>query len=263
MFYFDIYSVTPHIALIGDREIESLMVKCSNEEHGCKWEGELRHMQKHVKECSTEVVLCKYQSIGCKVKVVKKDLSLHEEACAVEHLKMAVQKVNQLTRHCHGAVVIPPTVLKMSKFAQHKDSQVIWDSPAFYTHSRGYKLYLQVNAFGEDSYGQQCIGVTVCVLHGEQDDNLVWPFRGIVKFRLLNQDRDEDHRMVDAKFLERKESSRNKRVTAEEGKSIVGWGDRSLLLFSDPMFSCYVQKDCLYFSVDMVEVSIANKPWLI
>lgn len=221
-------------------------------------------MQKHVVECSKEVVPCKYQSIGCKVKVIKKELSSHEEACTAQHLKMAIEKVNLLTQHCSGVSLnLPPVVLKMSGFLQRKTSQTFWDSTPFYTHPRGYKLYLRVNVFGTDSYGRECISVKVCLLHGENDNNLVWPFRGMVDVKLLNQDRDEDHLTCDAKFLERRESSKNKRVSAAEGKNTAGWGARDLLIFSDPNFSRYVQKDCLCFSVDKAEVSFLNKPWLI
>lgn len=250
--------------LTGEREIESLAVKCSNSEHGCKWEGELRALQKHVLDCSKELIPCKYQSIGCKAKVVKKELVAHEEVCTADHLKMAIWKINLLTQQCSGALpTLPPVVLKMSGFLQHKTSKTVWDSPPFFTHRCGYKLYLRVNAFTTDNYGRECISAMVCLLCGENDDKLMWPFRGAVDFRLLNQDHDKDHIVADAKFLERRESSKNKRVGAAEGKHTVGWGARDLLLFSDPNFSSYVQRDCLYFSVDKAEVSILNKPWLI
>ena len=248
----------------GEREIESLVVKCSNGEHGCKWEGELRSLRKHVLDCNKELIPCKYQSIGCKAKVVKKGLIAHEEACTTQHLKMAVEKVNLLTQQTFGALpTLPPVVLKMSGFLQHRTSKTIWDSPPFFTHRSGYKLYLRVNVFGTDNYGRECVSAMVCLVCGENDANLMWPFRGTIDFRLLNQDRDEDHIIADAKFLERRESSKNKRVNAAEGKSTVGWGARDLLLFSDPHFSSYMQRDCLFFSVDKAEVSVLNKPWLI
>lgn len=220
-------------------------------------------MQNHVIACNMEVAPCKYLSIGCKVKVLKKELMLHEEACTTQHLKMAVQKLNQLTQQTGCGVNLPPVVFKMSGFTQHKDSHIIWESPPFYTHPKGYKLYLQVDVFSGDGYGNECVSVRVCLLHGEHDDSLVWPFRGTVDFKLLNQNRDTHHIIGDAKFLERRESSKNKRVNATEGKSIVGWGVRDLLLLTDPDFSCYMQKDCLYFRVDKAEVSFVNKSWLI
>jgi TNF receptor-associated factor 4 len=249
--------------MTGEREIESLRVRCNNRDHGCQWEGELRALEKHFTECSKELIPCKYQSIGCKIKVVKSELSSHEEACTEKHLKMAVEQVKLLTQQRSViSVNLLPIVMKMSGFAQHRISKSLWDSQPFYTSPKGYKLYLQVNVFGT-GYSSECIAARVCLMCGDHDDNLVWPFRGTVNFRLLNQDQDSDHIAGEAKFLERKESLKNRRVSAAEGKSVVGWGSRDMLQFSDPHFTRYVQKDCVYFSVDKVEVSVLNKPWLI
>jgi len=229
-------------------------VKCSNKEGGCSWEGELRELQPHTSKCTTEMVPCKYASVGCKTKVLKKNLSSHEEACTVEHLKMAIEKVNELSSDikalklkCQAvsAVKTLPVTFKMTGFEHHRRSRTIWDSPPFCTHSRGYKLYLRVNNFGSDGHGNKSIAVKVCLQHGEYDDELIWPFSAVVSFWLLNQDNNVSHKFGSAKFMERRESEKNTRVSAAVGKSTAGWGVNDLLLYSEPDFLSYVQDDCM------------------
>lgn len=265
------FVIIAYFMFSGDRDIQSLKVKCSNQEGGCSWEGELREMLKHVSDCTTELIPCKYASIGCKAKVLKKNLPSHEDACTVQHLKMAVEKVNSLTERLKAmelkshatAINVPPVVFKMSRFTHHKGSKIVWDSPPFYTHARGYKLYLLVNTFGTDHHGRPSISVTVCLHHGEHDNDLVWPFRGVVNFMLLNQENNVSHKYGAAKFLERRESPKNERVGVAQGRSLVGWGVNNMALFSDADFLSHVQNDCLYIRVSDVDVALSNKPWLI
>ncbi len=43
---------------IGLRDIMSLRVKCNLGDDGCKWEGELRDLDKHLEKCSIPLSLC-------------------------------------------------------------------------------------------------------------------------------------------------------------------------------------------------------------
>ncbi len=256
--------------LAGNRDIEALIVKCSNEVHGCKWEGELGKIETHLKECTNGVLLCKYSSIGCNMKASSDDMSAHEKICAEEHLKMAVQKVNSIELllteiksqlGTSAALNLPPVVFKMTSFELHRSSSNAWSSPPFYTHSKGYKFYIRITIVSRS--GGHFVSVKACLCHGENDDNLVWPFAGIVHFSILNQTSDIHHLPGCAKFQERRESDKNRRVSAAEGKSTVGWGEPCLLHSHQSDFGNFVQKDCLYFMVNKVEISATNKPWLI
>lgn len=228
-------------------------------------------MDKHVSKCTTELVSCKYSSIGCKTKVIKKSLPSHEEDCTSQHLKMATERIDALTKRLQALelkmnpvpVSTPPVIFKMSNFTQHKNNKSLWNSPAFFTHPRGYKMYVQVNSFGYNGRGKYSISVKVCLMSGGNDDSLVWPFRGVVSFQLMNQEADVNHRSGKAKFLEKKATERNRCVSVAQGKSAVGWGVGDMLISSEPEFWCYVQKDCLYIRVSDVEVAGTNKPWLL
>ncbi len=118
----------------GNRDIEALIVKCSNEVHGCKWEGELRKIGAHLNECTNGVLLCKYSSIGCNIKASSDDMSAHEKICAEEHLKMAVQKVNLLELQLaemkaqlgtSSEMNLPPVVFKMTSFELYPSTLIL------------------------------------------------------------------------------------------------------------------------------------------
>lgn len=257
----------------GERHILSCKVKCIYSSQGCSWEGELRFMEEHAVKCSSELVSCPYAAVGCNKRLFKKQLEEHK--LSIDHLEMAVKKIALLTEELKpkDKVCLPPVVFKMEEFEFHQDNDLEWDSPPFYTHPRGYKLYLKVYANGAGQYENTHLSIFVCLMHGENDDDLVWPFRGVVSFEVLNPNSDTDHKEGKARFLQMKRSEKNRKVSAAQGKSGVGWGVANLLpIFndsdsfdSDDMNSVddYVSDDCLHVRVSQVTVSDHNKPWLI
>lgn len=233
-------------------------------------------MDAHVTKCTTELVACKYSPVGCKAKLLKKNLASHEEGCTTEHLKMAMERIDSLTKRLEAlemranpiapASATPPVTFKMCGYAQHRTRKTLWESPPFFSHPRGYKMYLQVNCFNFDARGNNYISVKACLMCGAYDDSLVWPFKGVVTFHLLNQQADVGHKTGKAKFLERRQSEKNRRVspTHGNGRSQAGWGVNDLLVLGrDQDFWSFVHEDCLYFRVSEVEVALANKPWLL
>ena len=62
-----------------------------------------------------------------------------------------------------------------------------WRSPAMYTHVCGYKFCIEVDAngygFGRGNY----LGVSLCTMSGEYDDDLQWPARAKITIELINQ----------------------------------------------------------------------------
>ena len=202
--------------------------------------------------------------------MTKADLHSHEESCTAQHLTMAMKKLDLLaqqvkTLETKGAgisvsAILPPVVLKMPQFKHHLDSKLSWESPPFYTHAKGYKLYLFVRITVVERYGQ-CVSVRVCLMHGEHDKDLMWPFRGVVHFQLLNQSSDTAHVKGEAKFLEKRLSPKNRRVNAAQGKNADGW--EVTFQLSSTGSATYLLGDCVYFKIDSVDVASGNKPWLI
>ena len=57
----------------------------------------------------------------------------------------------------------------------------------FYTHTRGYKLSLVVHTNGYGIYTGTHMSVGICIMKGEFDDDLQWPFQGEITVQLLDQ----------------------------------------------------------------------------
>lgn len=234
-------------------------MKCKHSDHGCTWAGELRNLEQHVRECSRDVISCPYSAIGCKAKVLKKTLADHKAISTVEHLELAMERIKLLEEKKVDSVIVPPVVFKMEDFDTHEDLD--WNSPPFYTHHRGYKLYVKVCPGDDIVY--PIISVNICLMRGEYDDELLWPFRGTISFELLNQEEDSEHKHGTARFLERRSSPKNKEVSANEngGRRDVGWGVDDILDGDDE--TLYIDNDSIYIRVCEVNVSDLNKPWLI
>ena len=88
----------------------------------------------------------------------------------------ALMKFNKL--------VVPPVDIVMDEFEEHKDDDSSWYSPPFYSHLGGYKMCLNVDANGCGKMEGTHVSVFVCLMKGEFDDDLTWPFNGDVVIQL-------------------------------------------------------------------------------
>ena len=84
-----------------------------------------------------------------------------------------------------------PLEVKMYNFRRHKTLSMDWFSSPFYTHPRGYKICLNVDANGYGEGKGTHVSVFIYMMQGEFDNELKWPFRGTITIQLLNQKRDE------------------------------------------------------------------------
>ena len=86
-----------------------------------------------------------------------------------------------------------PVVLKMSEFDIKRRDKVEWYSEFFYTHNKGYKMCLRVDAAGNgDGEGTQ-LSVYLYLMKGPHNDELTWPMRGEYEIKLLNQISNSEH----------------------------------------------------------------------
>ena len=60
----------------------------------------------------------------------------------------------------------------------------IWQSLPFYTSEGGYRMCLVISASGKG--GDNNLGVFMSLMEGENDDQLQWPFEGVVTISMLN-----------------------------------------------------------------------------
>ena len=91
-------------------------------------------------------------------------------------------------------------------------------------------------------------------MKGEYDDDLDWPFEGIITVELLNWREDKNHLSHTIVFDQHTDLKHSSRV-AEENIAEYGWGDRhdffshSSLPYNPVTNTEYLQDDCLRFRV--------------
>ena len=114
---------------------------------------------------------------------------------------------------------LPQTSIKyrVTDFAHHKASDDLVYSPPFYTSPGGYKMCIRMDANGDGDGEGTHISVFACLMRGENDDHVPWPFTGTVTFKLLNQLEDENHHCAKVVFSSDKVAAQ--RVINEEQSS--------------------------------------------
>ena len=86
----------------------------------------------------------------------------------------------------------PPHILTIERPSIPVDGSFEADSDPFYSHVGGYKFQLHVVASVD--HGNTCINASVHLLEGENDDHLMFPFKGSLSLSLMNQRIDRDHK---------------------------------------------------------------------
>ena len=68
---------------VGEQEIKSLKVMCSNSENGCGWAGELRSLDDHLTTCAHALLRCTNECMenGSEVKILRHELEQHLRKC--------------------------------------------------------------------------------------------------------------------------------------------------------------------------------------
>ena len=169
-----------------------------------------------------------------------------------DHLRFRIITVESLSEP--GVL---STEFTVTNFEQHKTEHDDWYSPPFYTHPRGYKMCLSVNANGDGDGEGTHVSVSAYLMRGEFDDLLKWPFQGRVVLQLCNQLEDRRHRGHTISFSETENLRAISRVTNGE-RAETGWGTSTLIAHKDlnfnPANNCqYLKHDHLHFRVITVE----------
>ena len=94
-----------------------------------------------------------------------------------------------------------------------KDSDKRWYSEPFYTHNKGYKMCLHVDAAGCGNGKGTHLSVGLFLMKGLHDDELTWPLRGNFEMKLLNQISDSEHHSMTVTFDDNTTGGSDKRVT--------------------------------------------------
>ena len=160
--------------------------------------------------------------------------------------------VLQLQRQClamESRVCLCPVEFTMAGFELLKHEHSTWISPSFYTHTGGYRMCLRVSTWE----GSTHIGVYACLMMGEFDNSLKWPFRGNITIQLLTQEQSKRHYERNILFTDTTApNDTSGRVTGYIMKLGLGWADFISYdkLIYDPATKCrYLCNDCLHFRI--------------
>ncbi|XP_011407490.1 PREDICTED: TNF receptor-associated factor 5-like [Amphimedon queenslandica] len=232
-------------------ECPDLPIQCSNK--GCNEKIPRRSLASHNRTCPKAIIPCEYNTVGCNKKMKREEQEKHNEESMKQHLKAAVKKIE----------VLLPThqVFKLNEYAKKKKEEEDWCSPGFYTSPGGYKMSFNVYPNGNGDNKGTHVSCYICLMAGEYDDTLEWPFQGEVTIELLNQLEDKNHWKRTLLFDESTDDDCKQRV--REGSSTSGWGHMQFIshgeLEYNPVFICqYLKDDSLYFRVTISK----TKPWL-
>ena len=235
---------------------------------------ERQHLPKHLEEaCPLQVIKCEFSYAGCEVECQRQHMQTHLEENVKVHLNKVSEYVQSKTEQQQSIIeqqqkqivalmsatraaldakkpltpifVTPPDIV-MTDFEEHSKADDEWYSPPFYSHIGGYKMCLSVNANGCGDGRGTHVSVYVYLMRGEYDDQLKWPFCGDITIQLLNQRRDEGHKVFTLRFND--DDYVGKVVKQEMGG---GWGYEKFiahikLIAEDKEF---LKKDCLKFQI--------------
>ena len=228
---------------------------------------------------SLQETACPYSQIGCPTHVVPENLDQHKSECIKEHLDLAMTVVQRLqvtleqvhvqlaqALHATPHVVVPPCTFRLSNYSQKCQAGEQWFSPAFYSHTGGYKMCLRIDGSGDGDGKGTHTSVFLCLSMGENDSRLAWPFYGKVTVELLNQLEDCNHYTKIISYSEETPHSCGERVMEGE-RSRTGFGfstfvSHQRLELDEEASIQYLKDDCLYMRVSRVVVSTVNLPWL-
>ena len=146
----------------------------------------------------------------------------------------------------------------MFNFSEHKRVSDKWYSTPFYTGPDGYKLHMEVDADGRSSGKGSHVSVYVCLMKGEYDQVLTWPFKCDITIQLLNWREDKGHVEKTVPFNDSYNIKYRERVM-EGDKAPSGWGYPKFISHSDLYYNItnnteYINNDILCFVVSKVIV---------
>ena len=146
---------------------------------------------------------------------------------------------------------IAPVTIEMAGFDE-LETNATWHSRPFYTGMGGYKMCLNVDANSTGTH----VSVFTCLMRGEFDSRLNWPFRGTVTIQLVNQLEDRKRHTVHYTYTDTTSDECAAQVTGGEQSRAIGLGLTRFILHSDLGLSVatnrqYLKDDCLIFHVSV------------
>ena len=189
-------------------------------------EGDKQYLEQRVFELEEKVVELEKKSrvLSRKNRELESEVKTKQPMNASKSQPGRPSLMQQAATHISGTYKPFGAEFTMTNFEERRRDGYSWFSPHFYTHPNGYKMCLRVDANGNGPGKGTHLSVAVCLMRGEFDDQLKWPFRGEVMIKLLNQEEDKDHIVDVVSYAEAPDNS-CQRVTIGNRNIPLGFGD--------------------------------------
>ena len=184
--------------------------------------------------------------------MIRQEIEQAQEQVQNETKQEVMKHVQSQMVIVHNHIGLVPFSFTMPDFQQKKNSKSSWYSPSFYTHPRGYKMCVRVEANGWRDGENRHVSVYLYMMQGEYDESLKWPFRGDITVQLLNQMRDGGHHTGVINVTYRADDAFCKRVLSEE-RSPGGWGLSKFVCHSN-LLPNFLKDDCLKLCIKEVKL---------
>ena len=177
---------------------------------------------------------------------------------AIDRLQTQQQRdLQELRTEVEMQNIVPVTV---AGFDELKKKGANWYSRPFYTGVGGYKMCLHVYANGCGAGKGTHVSVFTCLMRGEFDSHLKWPFRGTVTIQLVNQLEDNEHHTETITYRAYTTPETSAARVTDGERSEGGWGWFEFLPHSELGLSVannrqYLKDDCLIFRIMSVKLN--------
>ena len=252
-------------------------------------EIERQHLKGHLEQtCPLEVIKCEFSYAGCGAQLQRRLMSAHVKENTEAHLFLLAQEAPKLKDRVKQQedqikqqgdqiekvvdlvkiqgdqisllmkllpVKVPPVDIIVDDFEEKKNNKSIlvsdryYYSPPFYSHSEGYKMCLNVYANGTGDGKGTHVSVFVCLVRGEFDDDLKWPFSGRITIQLKRK--DQPHYKTEIYLKDCEVCQKPK-----ENKQNSGMGYQQFISHADLYSGSYLSNDRLTFCISKVELDL-------
>ena len=145
-----------------------------------------------------------------------------------------------------------PVYRTIEQFRMNKRNEAELYTDHFYTAQGGYKMTLRVYPNGVGSGKGTHISAYICLMKGENDHTLPFPFSGIFTIKLLNWKQDTGHVVKSVVFNETTPLKNRQQVTTGQ-RAATGWGHGDFLshtkLMEESSDHQYLYEDKLCFQI--------------
>ena len=143
-----------------------------------------------------------------------------------------------------------PIIVKVTEFSTKKNNEIQWYSDSFFSHEKGYKMCLRVDAAGDVDTN---LSVFLFIMKSPHDDELTWPLRGKFNLKLLNQISDTEHHSKTMDYLLDKVPDQYAGRVTDSDRAKNGWGYTQFISHKElhkvtPLCQ-YLKDDCIFLQV--------------